>query len=100
MASAKSCSTGFRSVPSCGAGIKRKNGLEVHKVKSMKPELMRPITPNTRLEKVIESTTRQLEDETFVSRAPAKVVESMRTKLAEYAAQLTRNRYLLNGLDQ
>jgi valyl-tRNA synthetase len=50
-----------------------------------------------RLRKIIESTKRQLEDETFVSRAPAKVVESMRAKLAEYESQLERNLRLLEG---
>src|ERR1700722_3920465 len=50
--SAKSCSTGFKSAPSCAAGLKRRKGFEVHKVNSMKPELMRPMTPSTRLEKV------------------------------------------------
>ena len=31
------------------------NGFEVHKVNSMKPPLIRPITPSTRLEKVAGS---------------------------------------------
>jgi valyl-tRNA synthetase len=42
------------------------------------------------LTKNIASAHRQLNDETFVSRAPAPVVESLRTKLAEYEAQLAK----------
>ena len=42
------------------------------------------------LEKVIASSERQLGDEKFVSRAPAKVVESIREKLAGYRAQLAK----------
>ncbi len=53
-----------------------------------------------RLQKAIDSLEAQLADEIFVSRAPAKVVESMRVKLAEYREQLERNRRLLDGLDQ
>jgi len=41
-----------------------------------------------KLERVIISTTAQLADETFVSKAPEKVVASMRIKLADYQAQL------------
>jgi valyl-tRNA synthetase len=52
------------------------------------------------LEKGIENTSRQLNDETFTSKAPAKVVDSMRTKLAEYQAQLEKNRKLLDNLQQ
>src|ERR1700721_443253 len=52
MDSAKSCKMGFKSAPSEAAGIKRRNGFEVHKVKSMNPPLTRPITPSTRLEKL------------------------------------------------
>jgi len=50
-----------------------------------------------RLEKVIESQTRQLNDETFVAKAPPHVIESMRAKLAEYQAQLKKNRELLDN---
>ncbi len=52
-----------------------------------------------RLVKAIDSAERQLQDETFVSRAPAKVVEALRIKLAEYIEQLKRNRDLIAGLD-
>src|SRR3981081_3602158 len=52
IASAKSCKTGFKSAPSDAAGIKRMNGFDVHNVNNMKPPLIRPITPSTRLEKL------------------------------------------------
>jgi len=39
------------------------------------------------LVKNIENSERQLSDETFLSRAPAKVVESIRLKLADYKTQ-------------
>ncbi|MGI8992533.1 MAG: valine--tRNA ligase [Bryobacteraceae bacterium] len=41
-----------------------------------------------RIEKNIANSERQLADETFLSRAPEKVVESIRQKLGEYQAQL------------
>ena len=45
-----------------------------------------------RLEKLIANSERQLADETFVSRAPAHVVESIRQKLIEYKGQLAKHR--------
>src|SRR5271165_2690098 len=51
------------------------------------------------LEKVIESSTRQLSDETFLGKAPAKVVDTIRVKLSDYQAQLAKNKKLLEGLD-
>jgi valyl-tRNA synthetase len=42
------------------------------------------------LEKVIASSERQLADDKFVSRAPEKVVGSIREKLAGYQAQLKK----------
>jgi len=48
------------------------------------------------LEKNIANSLRQLSDETFLSRAPAKVVDSIRTKLAEYEAQLLKITERLN----
>jgi valyl-tRNA synthetase len=50
---------------------------------------------NAQLEKVISSSKVQLSNEAFVSKAPAKVIEGMRTKLAEYEAQLAKNRAAL-----
>jgi valyl-tRNA synthetase len=49
---------------------------------------------NDQLEKVIESSKRQLSSD-FATKAPAKVVDGMRAKLAEYEAQLARNRAAL-----
>ena len=49
--------------------------------------------------KVIDSSTRQLRDETFLGKAPAKVVETIRAKLADYQAQLAKNKQLLEGLE-
>jgi valyl-tRNA synthetase len=40
--------------------------------------------------KVIANSRRQLSDETFLSKAPAKVVDSIRGKLSEYEAQLRK----------
>ena len=51
-----------------------------------------------RLEKVIESSERQLNDPKFLERAPEKVIESLRAKLAEYQEQLKKNRDLLDNL--
>jgi valyl-tRNA synthetase len=45
------------------------------------------------LEKNIANSERQLADEVFLSKAPQKVVESIRAKLADYKAQLAK----LNG---
>jgi valyl-tRNA synthetase len=86
-----------------GTGITRSTpefDLHLHAVAPASDTRARLVKEIARIEKAVESTTRQLEDETFVSRAPAKVVESMRGKLAEYLEQLKRNRELLDGLDQ
>ncbi len=53
---------------------------------------------NARLENAIQNQSRQLNDETFVKKAPAHVIASMRAKLAEYEAQLKKNRELLDNL--
>jgi valyl-tRNA synthetase len=42
------------------------------------------------LQKNIANSERQLADETFLSKAPAKVVESIRAKLADYQVQLAK----------
>jgi len=49
------------------------------------------------LEKVIANSRRQLENEDVVRKMPGKVVTSMRSKLAEYEAQLAKNRAALDG---
>jgi len=48
------------------------------------------------MEKVIANSERQLNDERFMSKAPAKVIDTLRTKLAEYQAQLKK---IKDGLD-
>ena len=50
------------------------------------------------LEKLIASSTRQLSDDTFVSKAPEKVVAALRAKLADYQEQLAKNQKLLETL--
>ena len=50
------------------------------------------------LEKNIANSNRQLGDEKFLSRAPAHVVESIRSKLVDYETQLQKVRTALNGL--
>jgi valyl-tRNA synthetase len=42
------------------------------------------------IEKNIANSRRQLGDEVFLSKAPAKVVDSIRAKLADYEAQLAK----------
>jgi valyl-tRNA synthetase len=42
------------------------------------------------LEKNIANSKRQLADQVFLSKAPAKVVDSIRAKLADYEAQLAK----------
>ena len=42
------------------------------------------------LEKNIANAKRQLSDDTFLGKAPAKIIDSIRTKLAEYEAQLAK----------
>jgi valyl-tRNA synthetase len=50
---------------------------------------------NEQLEKVIANSLRQLGNESFVSKAPAHVIDGMRAKLAEYQAQLAKNQAAL-----
>jgi valyl-tRNA synthetase len=50
---------------------------------------------NEQLEKVIANYKRQLENEEIISKMPEKVVASMRAKLAEYEAQVDKNRATL-----
>ena len=50
------------------------------------------------LERLIENSKRQLGDETFVSKAPEKVVATLRAKLADYEEQLAKNKKLLENL--
>ena len=50
------------------------------------------------LVKVIANSRRQLTDEAFTSKAPAKVIDSIRQKLGEYEAQLAKIESALGGL--
>jgi valyl-tRNA synthetase len=50
-------------------------------------------------ERLIENSNRQLSDETFLSKAPEKVVATLRAKLADYQEQLAKNKTLLENLD-
>ncbi len=47
---------------------------------------------NEDLEKVIANSRRQLEDEKFVGRAPAHIINAVRQKLADYESQLRKNK--------
>ena len=51
---------------------------------------------NEQLEKVIANSKRQLENEDFMQKAPAKVVDTIRVKLAEYESQLAKNKVALS----
>ena len=62
---------------------------------SVKPDYERLRKENEQLEKVIANSKRQLESEDFVRKAPARVVDSIRLKLADYEAQLAKNRAAL-----
>src|SRR5262249_51420709 len=50
---------------------------------------------NEQLEKVVANSKRQLENGSFVQKAPAHVIDGMRAKLAEYEAQLAKNKAAL-----
>jgi valyl-tRNA synthetase len=52
------------------------------------------------LEKAIANSERQLADPVFLSKAPEKVVASLRIKLADYREQLAANKRLLEGPQQ
>jgi valyl-tRNA synthetase len=54
---------------------------------------------NARFQRNIDNSRRQLGDATFLSRAPEKVINDLRAKLAEYEDQLRKNRDLLEGLE-
>jgi len=51
---------------------------------------------NEQLDKIIANSLRQLGNESFVAKAPAHVIDGMRAKLAEYQAQLAKNRAALS----
>jgi len=49
------------------------------------------------LQKVIESSKRQLSDPIFLNKAPENVIASLRAKVAEYEAQLAKYKQILEG---
>jgi valyl-tRNA synthetase len=59
---------------------------------AMKARLQKEIE---QLTKVVENTRRQLNNEKFTAKAPAHVIEEMRTKLADYETQIERSRAAL-----
>ena len=64
----------------------------------MEAQRNRLIKENEQLEKNIANHERQLGDEKFMAKAPAKVTDGMRTKLAEYREQLDKNKKALGAL--
>jgi valyl-tRNA synthetase len=62
--------------------------LEMPKAANQRERLLKE---NIELEKVIANSERQLGNEAIVSKMPEKVVETLRTKLAAYKAQLQKN---------
>ena len=50
------------------------------------------------LEQLISRSKSQLSDETFLGKAPEKVVATLRAKLADYEEQLAKNKKLLENL--
>jgi valyl-tRNA synthetase len=50
------------------------------------------------LEKLIENSDRQLNDQSFLSKAPQKVVSALTIKAADYREQLAKNKKLLENL--
>jgi valyl-tRNA synthetase len=67
--------------------------LEMPKAANNRERLLKD---NAELEKVIANSKRQLDNEDVIRKMPEKVVETLRTKLAGYEAQLKKN---LDALD-
>jgi valyl-tRNA synthetase len=57
----------------------------------------RIIKENVGLIEAIKNSERQLADESFLNKAPEKVIVALRTKLANYRQQLEKNNRLLEG---
>ena len=53
---------------------------------------------NDKLQKQVVNIDRQLESEKFLNGAPPHIVESLRSKRAEYVAQIEKNREMLDQL--
>ena len=64
-------------------------------IKVLQERLLKQLKP---LEKVRDSSKRQLGNEQFVSKAPAHVVDGIRGKLADYESQIERIRGTLGSL--
>jgi valyl-tRNA synthetase len=58
----------------------------------------RVLKENDKLEKLVINIDRQLANERFLSNAPAHIVEELRSKRADYLAQVQKNRDTLDGL--
>jgi valyl-tRNA synthetase len=67
--------------------------LEMPKAANNRERLLKD---NIELEKVIANSKRQLDNAEVIAKMPEKVVETLRTKLAGYEAQLKKN---LDALD-
>ena len=64
-------------------------------------DVMRSVLTNEwvdKLQKQVDNIDRQLESEKFLNGAPPHIVESLRTKRAEYVAQIKKNRDMLDQL--
>ena len=59
----------------------------------------RLVKEKLQLEKIVANSERQLADDTFVSKAPAKVVDGIRAKLADYHTQLNKIDASLTGFE-
>jgi valyl-tRNA synthetase len=59
---------------------------------------VRLLKENDQLEKLIANSRRQLDNDEFMRKAPDKVKDDLRVKLAGYEAQLVKNRETLEGL--
>jgi valyl-tRNA synthetase len=61
--------------------------VQLNNVPESKEDPARKAKELDQLDKNISSLERQLSDEAFLAKAPPKIVEGMRTKLAEYKAK-------------
>ena len=64
----------------------------------LEAQRQRLLKDKDQLAKIILNSNRQLTDETFLGKAPAKVVDGIRAKLADYEAQLAKIDASLAGL--
>ncbi len=59
----------------------------------------RMVKENANFDRAIANSKRQLSDPVFLSKAPESVVDAIRAKLADYEAQLEKNKRLLQGAE-